>query len=561
MPNKTIKSLIADINNSDADGGGLWLPNIQRFFVWDEDQMERLYDSIMRQYPLPSMLIWKTRAELRNRRFIDQYYEPVDIRTLYRPVSNRTKRLVLDGQQRLQTLFIGLKGSLEGRTLHFDVLSGLPRYPEDVHFKFSFLEPTQAKWPWVAFANIIYNKKLSGNIAKDIWGNCAIKPSDEECDRISTNIERAKREFEVTEVLLYQEINSTDEDSSYTVEDIVEIFIRANAGGTKLSKSDLMFSLMTADWHTADIEMHEFLNEINGEQFAFDRDFVLKTAMVLLDQGARYDVERLRNQALRERITQEWDKITCSIKFVRDFLSQKTFLRCDKALPSYLALIPLIYFRHHFPSKWNTAKGKINYLLKVLLTGAFSGRPDGLIDKVVDEIRSSSSFQTKQIFGIIREDGRSLGLSEAQLFDMGYGSRNIHLLFNLWHPRTDYAPVWDGHLPQVDHIFPRSLLKTVKEVNPETGRMSLQRYSRADINQLANCMLLPANQNGAGDKSDTPPEEWFKNQSPEVLELHCIPTNRKLWQLENYPKFIEARKRLLSAKFSHLLFEDTDESN
>jgi Protein of unknown function DUF262/Protein of unknown function (DUF1524) len=559
MPSKTIKSFIADINNSDADGGGLWLPNIQRFFVWDEDQMEKLYDSIMRQYPLPSLLIWKSKSEVRNRRFIDQYNEPIDLKSLYRPISKKTKRLVLDGQQRLQTLFIGLKGSLEGRTLHFDVLSGLSRHPEDVHFKFSFLDPEAAVWPWVPFADLIYNKKLAGEVGRDLVIRHHASPSNEELTRLSRNIERAKREFEVTEALIYQEIDSTDEDSSYTVEDVVEIFIRANAGGTKLSKSDLMFSLVTSDWHTADIEMNGFLSEVNGEQFDFDRDFVLKAAMVLLDQGARYDVEKLRSKELRERITREWDGITQSIRFVRDFLSQKTFLRCDKALPSYLALIPLIYFRYHFPDSWNGAKGKVDYLLRVLLTGAFSGRPDGLIDKVVNTIKESGAFRINQIFDVIREDGRSLALSDTQLFDMGYGSRNIHLLFNLWHPRADYAPVWDGHLPQVDHVFPRSLLKKVKEEYPGTGRMSLQRYSAAEINQLANCMLLPASENGAADKSDTPPEVWFKSKSSEFLELHCIPTNKKLWQLDNYEKFLHARKKLIREKFSRLLFWDDED--
>ena len=108
MPSKTIKEFIADINNTDTDGGGLWLPNIQRYFVWDEDQMVKLFDSIMRQYPLPSLLIWKTKEPLRNRAFIQQYVEPVDVIPLYRPNTTKTKRMVLDGQQRLQTLFIGL---------------------------------------------------------------------------------------------------------------------------------------------------------------------------------------------------------------------------------------------------------------------------------------------------------------------------------------------------------------------------------------------------------------------------------------------------------------------
>lgn len=98
--------MVSDINNTDADGGGIWLPNIQRFFVWREDQMEKLFDSIMRQYPLPSLLVWKTKAEIRNRKFIDQYNEPIDLKSLYRPVTKKVKRLVLDGQQRMQTLFI-----------------------------------------------------------------------------------------------------------------------------------------------------------------------------------------------------------------------------------------------------------------------------------------------------------------------------------------------------------------------------------------------------------------------------------------------------------------------
>lgn len=203
MPSKTIKAFIADINNSDADGGGLWLPNIQRLFVWDEGQMEKLYDSIMRQYPLPSLQIWKSKSEVRNRRFIDQYNEPVDLKSLYRPISKKTKRLVLDGQQRLQTLFIGLKGSLEGRTLHFDVLSGLPRHPEDVHFKFSFLDPEAAVWPWVPFADLIYNKKLAGEVGRDLVARHHASPSNEELTRLSRNVERAKREFEVTETLIY----------------------------------------------------------------------------------------------------------------------------------------------------------------------------------------------------------------------------------------------------------------------------------------------------------------------------------------------------------------------
>lgn len=558
MPSKTIRSMVADISNPDADNGGLWLPNIQRFFVWNESQMERLFDSIMRQYPLPSMLIWKTRDDVRNREFIKHFYPGYNIAPLYRPTTSRTKRLVLDGQQRLQTLFIGLKGSMENRVLHFDVTSGQPSDADEIKYKFKFLDPKKAKWPWVTFGEkIVYDNRLAGEITQAIVEKESLAPDAESIRLATRNIERAKREFGMAETLIYHEINSTEEDSEYTFDDVVEIFIRANDGGTKLSKSDLMFSLITADWSTADVEMGEFLSEINGEQFSFDRDFVLKCSMVILNHGAKYDVEKLRTEVVRKQITESWASITQSIRFVRDFLVNKTFVKCDKALPSYLALIPLIYFKHHFPDRWESANSKVDYLLRVLLSGAFSGRPDNLIDKVVGTIRKSENFAVKEIYEVIREDGRHLNVSENQLFDMGYGSRTIHLLFNIWYPQSNYSPAWDGHLPQVDHIFPRSILKSLKVPDPTNSQKTAQRYSASQINQLANCMLLTASENGAAGKSDTEPKEWFKNKDDSYFELHCIPRDQTLWEIDQYEKFIEVRKLLIKERFASMLFSQS----
>jgi uncharacterized protein with ParB-like and HNH nuclease domain len=375
MPSRTIKSLIAEINNEDAEGGGLWLPNIQRLFVWEEDQIEKLFDSIMRQYPLSSMMLWKTREEIRHRRFIDQYHEDFDLKSLYRPTNKRLKKLVLDGQQRLQSLFIGLKGSIGGREMYFDLLSGDAKLPEEISFRFSFKEKNEVEWPWVRFGNLVYSKKLADEIAEDIIGKAKIELSKEDRRLITRNIARAKKELEVTENLLYQELDSTDEDSTYEFDDVVEIFIRANSGGTKLNKSDLMFTLLISEWDLADIEMNEFLSEINDNRFAFDRDFVLKSAMSILDQGAKYDVDKLRNDELRQSIASNWKRITDSIRFVRDQLVEKTFIRSDKALTSYNALIPLVYFHYHFGKEWKNIGPIRDYLLRVLLTGAFSGRP------------------------------------------------------------------------------------------------------------------------------------------------------------------------------------------
>ena len=556
MPSRTIKSLIAEINNEDAEGGGLWLPNIQRLFVWDEDQIEKLFDSIMRQYPLSSMMIWKTREEIRHRRFIDQYHDDFDLKALYRPTSKKLKKLVLDGQQRLQSLFMGLKGPLRGREMYFDLLSGDAKLPEEISFRFSFKEKDEVEWPWVRFGNLVYSKKLADEIAEDIIGKAKVQLSKEQRRLITRNIARAKKELEVTENLLYQELDSTDEDSTYEFDDVVEIFIRANSGGTKLNKSDLMFTLLISEWKLADIEMNEFLSDINDNRFAFDRDFVLKSAMSILDQGAKYDVDKLRNDELRQSIASNWKRITDSIRFVRDQLVEKTFIRSDKALTSYNALIPLVYFHYHCGKEWKNIGPIRDYLLRVLLTGAFSGRPDTLIDKLTSKIKEDKGFEKKAIFRTIEENRRDLRISQASLWGMGYQSGQIHLLFNLWYD-TNYRPALDGHLPQVDHIFPQSLLRAEKASKSGSGR-KVQKYSSGEINQLANCMLLTANENGAGGKRDIPPDEWFANKDPEYLELHCIPAKKSLWKNENFEKFIEARKQLIAEKFGFLLMDDAD---
>lgn len=555
MPSKTIKSMLADINHADADGGGLWLPNIQRTFVWDEEQIALLLDSIMRQYPLSSMLIWKTREPVRRRNFVDEYL-PHDTKSMLRykneDAKKVTKRLVLDGQQRLQSLFIALKGSFDGRALQFNLLSSAGSNVEESKYQFSF-KSGPAAWPWVRFSDLIYTKKLAEELSGELCANAQLEIGKEDRNLVTKNIGRAKREFEIAEAIVYQELDGTDEDNCYQFDDVVEIFIRANSGGTKLSKSDLMFTLLTSQWEVADTEMEDFLEELNDNgRFTFSRDFVIKTAMSLLGYGAKYDVDKLRKEAVRKNIADNWKNITRAISFVRDQMVEKTFIRSYKALTSQNALIPLVYFRYHFPNAWGQGRFLKPYLIKVLLAGAFSGRPDALIDKLAANIKKNSDFEIKKVVATIEADGRNLGISSDNLlYDMGYQSSYIHTLFNLWYD-TSYKPAFSGNALQVDHLFAQTLLKDQKVKSETSGRL-VRRYAGWEIDQLANCMLLTARENGAGDKSDAPLDSWLKDKDEEFLSLHCIPAKRSLWKIENYEEFIEARKKLIVAKFAEIL--------
>jgi hypothetical protein len=548
---ETIRKIVRYLNNPETDGG-FWLPNIQRPFVWREDQIERLFDSILREYPISTLLVWKTKAKVRRRKFIDNYWHSLKLTEFYVPDDDKSKLLVLDGQQRLQSLFIGLCGSYEGKELFLDILSGELREPEDVKYVFKFLDAAKAQPPWFKFKDLVFSDRTYDDLADHLVDKFPEAPTRDDQRKIRRHVAQVVKTFQVEETIVYQELDSIDRPELYTEEDVVEVFIRANSGGTRLGKSDLLFSLLISAWDEADDRMEELLYRLNAKGYAFTRDFILKTCLTLLNKGARYEVEKFRDGTTRQEIEDNWERISTAVLDVQDFLFGKTFVRCDKALPSYLVLIPVIHFRYHYADKWRSVRGLEQYLVRTLLSGAFSGLPDQVIDRCVARIKEDGAFEVDHLFDVIRGEGRNLEITADQLLASGYGSDTIHLIFNLWYS-FDYTPAYENNLPQVDHIFPQSQLRKIKEVNPNTGRKDLIKYKEPVRNQLANCMLLTQIENGSGGKSDTPPSEWFKNKPPAYLDQHLIPRDPSLWELDQYEAFVEERKRLIAEKFAWLL--------
>lgn len=557
---QSLRKIVRVLNNRDEDGG-FWLPHIQRAFVWSEDQICRLFDSILREYPISTLLIWKTKSAIRMRRFIDEFrpeYRQNLVPFFTTPDESR-KSMVLDGQQRLQSLFIGLCGSYAGRELYFHVLSGDLAVPDDVRYRFQFLDKSKATFPWVRFKDIVFSTKDPFTFVNDIVQGVG-EIADADRARIFRNIGQVFKTFHSDEGIGYQELDSIENPTLYTEDDVVEVFIRANSGGTKLGKSDLLFSLLAAGWDGATEELESLLESLNTHGFEFTRDFVLKTCLSIFEQGARYEVPKFRQPEIRARIEEHWDDISAAIQEVLDFVRGSTFIKCDKALPSYNVLIPLIYLRYHHPKLFRAAKGVDQYIIRASLAGAFSGQPDQLIDQLTANIKKHGGFDLQEAFGVIRSEGRSLELTESRLWQLGYGSDTVHLLFNLWYRDVDgtYTPSYPNNLPQVDHVFPQSVLRKVKAKNPNTGRMDVLRYREGERNQLANCMLLTAQENGAGGKSDTPPDQWFADKSPEYLTKHLIPQDPALWQLSRFEDFIEARKALILDKMRELKLVSPD---
>lgn len=546
---QNIRSIVRVLNNSD-ENGGFWLPNIQRPFVWSEEQICRLFDSILREYPISTLLVWRTTSNIRRRKFIDNWKPSLRLSDFFVPEDSKKKCLVLDGQQRLQSLFIGLCGSYSGKELYFDILSGQVAAPDDIKYRFAFIDK-DAKFPWVNFKNLVFTTKRKREIVDNIRDSAGRPMSVLEQNKVDDHIDLIDRSFKMNETITYQELDSIDNPNLYNEDDVVEIFIRANSGGTKLGKSDLLFSLLNATWEVANENMEELLESLNRHGFRFDRDFVLKTCLVLLGQKARYDVEKFRRAGVREDIEKNWIAISDAIKDVLDQVRSRTYIQCDKALPSYLSLIPLVYARYKWPGAWKTVDFE-EYLLRSLLAGAFSGQPDNLIDALTTLMDHEGRFEAESVFNTIRTQGRSLDLTEDRLWQMGYGSDTIHLLFNLWYRQFKYDPAFDNNLPQVDHIFPQSELKQVKEKSSTSGRM-VMKYKESDRNELANCMLLTREENGPSGKRAIVPSVWFASKPLSYLNMHLIPPDPNLWELDNFKEFIRARRALITTKFKVLL--------
>ncbi len=546
MDRISIRALVRAINQPEGDGGGLWLPNIQRPFVWSQDQIARLFDSIMRGYPINTVMFWKTTSAIAHRSFAITWKSEMDLSPLRHTGNGQRKYFVLDGQQRIQAFAIALRGTYDNAHFCFDVSSDPTQTPEEEEMKFRFAFKEDYAWPWIRVSEISsWNTppKRKGGLQQ----YSPSETSPDELDRMAENVHLLFERLGDDAVVRVMELDSTDTDAAiqYSEDDVLEIFIRANSGGTTLAKSDLLFSLLTSKWDEAEILIDELLDSVNAGTYNFSRDFVLKLALVLLGEKAAYKVQKFRKPGVREQMEAAWPRIVTAFQVVRDFVQQHTYMRDDSSLPSNLLLIPFIFQRFEFPRAWATmtadpiaSREFALFLSRASLAGTFAGAKDNLIDSLVDEIRSKEGvFDAPSLERIISANGQSVLAKEARLLRANYGTPLINVVLSMLYPDpTNYSPAYSGHLPTVDHIFPQALLKKVK-----TDKKA--RYSKADRNVLANCMLLTASENQS--KGAELPSEYLARQSDEFLQRHLIPTNRKLWEMEQYDRFIEARWKLI----------------
>ena len=522
----------------------VYLPAIQRELVWGTDRMERLFDSIMSDFPMGSFLYW--RLEERNRdqwpiynfvqNFDDErpHNEPANMAGVTRDID-----LVLDGQQRITSLFIGLRGSYRyfyyrWRTtrLYLNLLRAPvtnEENPEEMTYGFSFREDAhpQGQDPqrWYLVGRI-----LDFGDAEDAKADPHVKDllegvSDEERETALRMIGRLHNRIHTTLAVNYYQEKSQDYDK------VLQEFVRANSGGVQLEYSDLLLATATAKWRNLDArsEIHDFTDSINeiGNGYRFGKDFVLKACLYLSDSlPIQYRVKNFTRRNL-EVIEDNWEQTKESLALTVRLMARFGFNARNVVAP--LGLLPIALYllkRRNWSfdtsSNAHDAAAQIairKWFVFATLKNAFGGSSDTTLTRLRERLAAcgpSTPFPADDLYDGL---GITPTLSEPEidrLLGLGYQGRYTDLVLALLCPDRD----WKAAVFHEDHIFPQSEFRSGALKKRGYGDEKVESYL-AKFNVVPNLHLLTDSENLT--KNATPFEDWIQTRDAGFRERHLIP--------------------------------------
>lgn len=571
---ETIANTIARLN------ANYYLPAIQREFVWDSSQIVQLFDSILRGYPISSFLFWAIEAANYDKWRAYQFLIDGKDGGVHNPEANLSAvtelHLILDGQQRLTSLNIGLRGTYtvkkkygrkdnpdawSKRTLFLDILHDPltlvdPNY-EDNFFRFEFRDKGKGgkgngESRWFEVGKILsFKSDREFDEFRDEFVESIDESTTKEQRRAARmNLDRLYRAIHKDDVIAYYVEREQDYDR------VLDVFVRANSGGTKLSKSDLLMSTITASWGNIDARYQiqslvDRLNRSLPRRSEIDKDFVMKASLVINDLPVKYRVQNFTDANLL-KIKENWTESKKAIGKAVDLLS--AYGITGDTLTSTNALIPIVYFyskrRDLRPNGTSiddvlNAKSIHAWLVLALLRGQFRSSADSALSKARDVIRKA--VEGNKPFPLLELIANSDGSSDqlltgiiAEAMDLGYYGSHIRAVLSLFY--SGIAGASDLH---IDHIFPRSTQLPTKDFEEPV-------YSwNSPLNRTANLCLLSAAENQ--EKSATPFEEWITTRDPSFLDRHFIPADAKLYSVEHFDQFLIERSKLLEGHLRKLL--------
>jgi hypothetical protein len=553
-----IKDVISSINKD------YFLPAIQREFVWEPDQIERLFDSILGDYPIGSFLFWKidekNKEEWATFEFIRQFDKehPNNPEASLKGIA-RDIYLILDGQQRITSLYIGLKGSYrffhyrwQIRRLYLNLLKR-PVPNEDNHqeliYQFSFRESPEAKDNgelWYEVGKILDFDEAEDAKA-DIRRGIAHLP---EADKENANklVGKLHNKIHTVTTINYYEERSQHYDK------VLTIFVRANSAGTPLEYSDLLLSTATAKGEKLDArqeitELRTHLNELGGgDGYKFGKDFVLKASLYLTqDLPIQYKVKNFTRSNLR-KIEENWDNVkTYLATTVR--LVAKFGYRWENIVAE-LALLPISFWlmKRGEESFDKSSKRKDvvvqteikKWLTLALLKNAFGGSSDTTLRslrEVLLKVGAYKEFPVDQLNDALEIESRLSDNEIENHLKRQYRGKYTYLILSLLYPDRD----WKDTAFHQDHIFLESEFSVRGLRKRSYDDEKIQRYQSL-FNTIPNLELLTDTENLS--KNSTPFKDWITSRDEGFKARHLIP-ELKSYDLDAFEEFIEARGQLL----------------
>ncbi len=554
------------------------LPAIQREFVLQPEQICALFDSLMQGYPFGTFLYWTVKQQNNNRYkfydFVLNYHERDRQHCpLIGEMPSRDVVAVLDGQQRLTALNIGLRGSL-AKKLPYKRRNSNDAYPtqylylnllwvppeddgNEMQYKFEFLTSEQASSSeecWFRVAEILTIEDTGPSMTK-------ILQDRNLGDQLVTAHKVLYKLFEVVRKPLVANYN---EDSQELVK-VLQIFIRTNSGGTVLSYSDLLLSVATAQWVNIDAreEIHQTVDDLNriGVGFNFSKDWILKAGLMLADIGSvGFKVQNF-NRHNMEVLEKKWPKIketlSLTVKLVSSFGFSASTLSADSGL------LPIAYYLHvksadsTFLTSDSTKMDRKNirqWLIASLLKPSriWGSGLDSLLTALRQVISDNpGNFPVDEIRETMRSRGKPLTFDDEEIDDlteMLFGDKRIFSLLSLIFPHLDLRQHF-----HIDHIFPKSRFSEAKLRNlgftNEEGN-----HLMYIVNGLPNLQLLQSHENLI--KRDMLPAAWLQTFETDELRQQYINIHLLSGMplgIEDFQSFYEARRERLKRKIAKLL--------
>ncbi len=513
------------------DSGHMALPEFQRGYVWNRDQVRGLFDSLYRRHPVGGLLVWATESKSAAHRGDG-------------PVAAGVVKLLLDGQQRITSLY----GVVRGQSPKF--FDGNAQAFKDLHFHlgqetFSFYQPLKMQDDplWVDVSDIMKKGTAGlGNVVKDL------SAIPEHAASVGDYVGRLSRLLGITDIELHvEEVTGVDK----TLDIVVDIFNRVNSGGTKLSKGDLALAKICAEWPEARDTMKDKLKTWAKADFRFNLDWLLRSVNTVLTGEAKFLYLHDKNS---EDIKTGLDRATKHIDTCLNLIGGRLGMDHDQVFLGRFGVPVMVrYLDRKKGALDEKERDKLLFwFVQAGMWGRFSGSTESVIDQDLAALEGDGGGLDKLLEqlrlwhgGLRVEPGHFTGWSQ--------GARFYPILYIL--TRMGQARDWGTGLPLKASLLGKMSKLEVHHIFPK-AQLYKRKFKRPEVNALGNYCFLTKDTNL--NISDQLPETYFpaiEKAHPGALASQWIPTDPELWKIENYRAFLEARKVLLAEEVNKRMEE------